>query len=94
MCSSDPDGAEVPRILPRRLVALLLCTVLGASPMVLADDPVPVSLEQAIAQVTAQYPGRVLAARTEVDRDRVTYVIRILTDDQQVRQFELPGAQP
>ena len=94
MCSSDLYGSEQPQTLSRRLAALLVCAVLGASLVASADDPPPVSLEQAIAQVTAQHPGRVLAARTEAEMDRIIYIIRILTDDQQVRQFEIPGAQP
>jgi uncharacterized membrane protein YkoI len=79
----------------RRPLAVALLTVLLAAPA-LADPPGaagPRSLDEAVAQVESAHPGRVLSARGERRNGGVVYLIRLLTADQQVRNFEIPGGE-
>jgi uncharacterized membrane protein YkoI len=49
------------------------------------------SLEEAVARVEQAQGGQVLSARSERLDGRLVYRIRILTQDRQVREFEIPG---
>lgn len=71
------------------LTAVLLLVAGGPS---LASGPAPGSLEEAVAQVERAHAGRILSARAERRNGRVVYLIRLLTEDQQVRNFEIEGA--
>lgn len=51
------------------------------------------SLDAAVTQVEQSHGGRILSARSEQRATGVVFVIRVLTDDQQVRHIEIP-AQP
>jgi len=56
-----------------------------------------ISLDAAVGQVERSHGGRILSARSEQRGNSLVYVIRVLTDDQQVRNVEIPaaaGAQP
>lgn len=77
------------------LAALLAAVLLLAVPgdPSLASGPAPGSLEEAVAQVERAHSGRILSARAERRNGRVVYVIRLLTEDQQVRNFEIEGAE-
>ncbi|AGA32257.1 hypothetical protein TVNIR_0555 [Thioalkalivibrio nitratireducens DSM 14787] len=88
----DPieKARRIGRAAPVVLMTLLLLIMLPATG--LARDA-PASLEEAVAQVERAHGGRILSARSERSNDRVVYRIRLLTQDQQVRTFEIPGAE-
>ncbi|MFO8004388.1 PepSY domain-containing protein [Thioalkalivibrio sp.] len=80
---------------PRAWLALVLLPALLLAPGVaaVADTAAPNSLDQAVAQVERDHAGRVLSARGERRNGGVVYTIRLLTEDQQVRTFEVEGAE-
>lgn len=47
------------------------------------------TLEQAVAKVRAEVPGRILSAETVVHEGRVVYRIKVLTDDGRVTVIEI-----
>ncbi|AHE97305.1 PepSY domain-containing protein [Thioalkalivibrio paradoxus] len=90
----DPIEAtgRVGLVVPTVLLTLLLLAWLPAT-VLARDEPPAASLEEAVAQVERAHGGRILSARSERSNDRVVYRIRLLTQDQQVRTFEIPGAE-
>jgi uncharacterized membrane protein YkoI len=80
---------------PRPWFALALLAVLLVAPgaPAVSDTNAPRSLDEAVAQVERGQAGRVLSARGERRNGAVVYTIRLLTEDQQVRTFEVEGAE-
>jgi uncharacterized membrane protein YkoI len=80
---------------PRPWLALPLLAALLLAPgaPAVADTTAPRSLDEAVAQVERGHAGRVLSARGERRNGGVVYTIRLLTEDQQVRTFEVEGAE-
>lgn len=74
-------------------LALLAALLLGSGAPAMADTAAPRSLDEAVAQVERGHAGRVLSARGERRNGGVVYSIRLLTEDQQVRTFEVEGAE-
>jgi uncharacterized membrane protein YkoI len=83
----SPEGLR-----PWLALTLLAALLLPGAP-VLADTGTPRTLDEAVAQVEGGHAGRVLSARGEQRDDGVIYTIRLLTEDQQVRTFEIRGAE-
>ncbi len=50
-----------------------------------------VTLSQAVEQVRHQYNGRIVSAETEVNGNRETHVIKVLTQDGKVKTVRVPG---
>jgi uncharacterized membrane protein YkoI len=73
------------------LVAALLLVLAGG--VAAADSFAPATLEEAVAQVERTHGGRILSARSERRNGRVVYLIRLLTEEQQVRNVEIQGAE-
>jgi uncharacterized membrane protein YkoI len=73
------------------LVVALLLLLAGATPVM--GDAAPATLEEAVAQVERTHGGRILSARSERRNGRVVYLIRLLTEEQQVRNVEIEGAE-
>jgi uncharacterized membrane protein YkoI len=73
------------------LVAALLLVLAGG--VAAADSFAPTTLEEAVAQVERTHGGRILSARSERRNGRVVYLIRLLTEEQQVRNVEILGAE-
>lgn len=74
------------------VLATLLFVALPAQGQFNTDDPEAAvwDLDEAVAQIEAHYPGRVLHAREDVSRYGARlFVIRILTNDQQVRTLRI-----
>ncbi|WP_018873236.1 PepSY domain-containing protein [Thioalkalivibrio sp. ALJ16] len=74
------------------VLAVLLGFVLSAQAQFNTDDPEAAvwDLDEAVAQIEAHYPGRVLHAREDVSQYGARlFVIRILTNDQQVRTLRI-----
>ncbi|WP_024327753.1 PepSY domain-containing protein [Thioalkalivibrio sp. AKL19] len=81
-----------PRTGPVLVLATLLFVALPAQGQFNTDDPEAAvwDLDEAVAQIEAHYPGRVLHAREDVSRYGARlFVIRILTNDQQVRTLRI-----
>ncbi|WP_017942666.1 MULTISPECIES: PepSY domain-containing protein [unclassified Thioalkalivibrio] len=81
-----------PRTGPVLVLATLLLVALPAQGQFNTDDPEAAvwDLDEAVAQIEAHYPGRVLHAREDVSRFGARlFVIRILTNDQQVRTLRI-----
>lgn len=81
---------------PRAGHALVLATLLFVALPVQGqfntDDPEAAvwDLDEAVAQIEAHYPGRVLHAREDVSQFGARlFIIRILTNDQQVRTLRI-----
>jgi uncharacterized membrane protein YkoI len=74
-------------------LALLAALLLVPGAPAVADTNGPRSLDEAVAQVERGHAGRVLSARGERRNGGVVYTIRLLTEDQQVRTFEVEGAE-
>jgi uncharacterized membrane protein YkoI len=74
-------------------VTIVLCLLLCAGVPAAAADTAPSSLEEAVSQVERAHAGRLLSARVEPRDGQAVYVIRWLTEGQQVRTFEIPAAQ-
>ncbi|WP_026279137.1 MULTISPECIES: PepSY domain-containing protein [unclassified Thioalkalivibrio] len=77
---------------PVRALAMLFLVALPAQAQFNTDDPEAAvwDLDEAVAQIEAHYPGRVLHAREDVSRYGARlFVIRILTNDQQVRTLRI-----
>lgn len=64
-----------PRFAERLLVAQRNCT----------------SLSEAVEQVRRQYGGRIVSAETRRRGNRETHVIRVMTEDGQVKTVNIPG---
>lgn len=72
-------------------VFLAAVLVFGCGVPLMAETTVaPSSLDEAVALVEQAHAGRVLSARAEERNGGVVYLIRLLTEDQQVRTFEIP----
>ncbi|MFO7954677.1 PepSY domain-containing protein [Thioalkalivibrio sp.] len=81
-----------PRTGPVLVLAMFLFVALPAQGQFNTDDPEAAvwDLDEAVAQIEAHYPGRVLHAREDVSRYGARlFVIRILTNDQQVRTLRI-----
>jgi len=50
-----------------------------------------VTLSQAVEQVRRQYKGRIVSAETQVNGNRETHVIKVLTEDGKVKTVRVPG---
>lgn len=74
-------------------LALLAALLLVSGAPATADTAAPRSLDEAVAQVERGHAGRILSARGERRNGGVVYTIRLLTEDQQVRTFEVEGAE-
>lgn len=74
------------------LLAVLLLLVLAVGVPV-PGIAAPATLEEAVAQVERTHGGRILSARSERRNGQVIYVIRLLTEEQQVRNLEVQGAE-
>ena len=81
------------RLRPWFVLALLAALLLAPGAASLAETGTPRTLDEAVAQVERGHAGRVLSARGEQRDDGVIYTIRLLTEDQQVRTFEIRGAE-
>ena len=74
--SADRSRLADPRpVEPRFLVAQRGCTSLG----------------EAVEQVRRQYGGRIVSAETRRRGNRETHVIRVMTEDGQVKTVNIPG---
>lgn len=76
------------------------CAVAGLAALLIVVLPTvgvaaapPASLEEAVSQVERAHDGRLLSARVEPRNGGAVYVIRWLTEGQQVRTFEIPAAE-
>jgi uncharacterized membrane protein YkoI len=88
------DTNRIHRPARRRRVALVVALLLllaGATPVM--GNAAPATLEEAVAQVERTHGGRILSARSERRNGQVIYLIRLLTEEQQVRNLEVPGAE-
>jgi len=75
-------------------MVLLAVLVFGSVGSILAETTVaPGSLDAAVAQVEEAHSGRVLSARAEERDGGLVYVIRLLTEDQQVRTVEVQASE-
>jgi len=72
------------------VAVLLLATPVGAQPQ---GPAAPQSLEEAVALVERTHAGRILSARGDPRGSGVVYRIRVLTPDNEVRDFEIVGAE-
>lgn len=85
-------GLIRPRVGCALVLTTLLCVALPAQGQFNTEDPEAAvwDLDEAVAQVEAHYPGRVLQAREDVGQYGARlFVIRILTNDQQVRTLRI-----
>jgi uncharacterized membrane protein YkoI len=73
------------------LAMALLLMLAGATPVM--GNAAPATLEEAVAQVERTHGGRILSARSERRNGEVIYLIRLLTEEQQVRNLEIQGAE-
>ncbi|MBS3799767.1 MAG: hypothetical protein KGY40_02120 [Thioalkalivibrio sp.] len=74
------------------VLAVLLAGVASVHAQIDHDNPEATiwNLDEAVAQVEAHYPGRVLSAREALsEHGSHLFLIRILTDDQQVRTLTI-----
>jgi hypothetical protein len=72
------------------VAVVLLAVSVGAQTQ---DPAAPQSLEEAVARVERAHAGRILSARGEQRGPSVVYRIRVLTPDNEVRDFEIVGAE-
>ncbi len=75
------------------VVAGLVALLAVAVPTAGVAAQAPGSLEEAVRQVEDAHDGRLLSARVEPRNGGAVYVIRWLTEGQQVRTFEIPAAE-
>lgn len=92
----QPGDRRWPATRTWALCAIILAVLLaGAAPVhgqIEDDDPEAAiwNLDEAVAQVEAHYPGRVLSAREALSEHGTRlFLIRILTHDQQVRTLTI-----
>ncbi|MBS0003201.1 MAG: hypothetical protein KFF45_09020 [Thioalkalivibrio sp.] len=87
------DLNPIQRPTRRRVVLLVALLVVLAIGLPVPGKAAPATLEEAVAQVERTHGGRILSARSERRNGEVVYVIRLLTDEQQVRNLEIEGAE-
>lgn len=87
------DFNPIQRPARRRVVLLAALLVVLATGLPVPGTAAPATLEEAVAQVERTHGGRILSARSERRNGEVVYVIRLLTDEQQVRNLEIEGAE-
>lgn len=87
------DLNRIQRPARRRVVALAALLVVLATGLPVTGTAAPATLEEAVAEVERTHGGRILSARSERRNGQVVYVIRLLTDGQQVRNLEIRGAE-
>ncbi len=81
------------RLCWQRLILVAALVFFPCASVLAATAAAPVSLDEAVAQVEREHSGRVLSARVEERDGGVVYLIRLLTEDQQVRTFEIPASE-
>jgi len=88
----EPNPTQRPAGRGRIVLAAALLAALAIG-LPVTGTAAPGTLEEAVAQVERTHGGRILSARSERRNGQVVYVIRVLTDAQQVRNLEIEGAE-